>query len=71
LIFKLRHSYNFRELRIYNISDKKYKSTISIGIADLQNYRETLLDVLGHADEALYKVKNRGKNNVKIFNSGI
>jgi diguanylate cyclase (GGDEF)-like protein len=42
--------------------------TISIGIASLTSEVDTPRDLISAADVALYAAKNRGRNNVQIFN---
>ncbi len=42
--------------------------TISVGIACLSKEVETPRDLISAADVALYAAKNRGRNNVQIFN---
>ena len=49
-------------------SGQDYLLTCSIGISYFPNHGETAEDLMKHADTALYYVKERGKNNVMIFN---
>lgn len=46
-------------------NNKKIKYTVSIGIATLQS-ETSLEDLVKKADEALYKAKESGRNNVKV-----
>lgn len=47
------------------IGDKEFGVTISIGITEYQN--ESLENLLGKADKAMYEAKLKGKNRVEIF----
>ncbi len=43
--------------------------SMSIGIAALQfDHKMTLVELMGHADVALYKAKNAGRNCIEVFN---
>jgi diguanylate cyclase (GGDEF)-like protein len=45
---------------------KKLKVTVSVGIATY-NGEDSLLDLINHADEAMYRAKAAGKNKVVIY----
>lgn len=45
---------------------KKMKVTVSIGIATYSG-EDSLLDLITHADEAMYRAKKAGKNRVVIY----
>ncbi len=46
--------------------NKTIKLTVSIGIANLLESRDSAEWLLKRADEALYMAKNSGRNNVKV-----
>lgn len=48
--------------------DAKLKITVSIGIASLPQDGETSSELIDHADKALYRSKDRGRNCVTSFN---
>ena len=56
------------ELNVTNYEGEEIKVTCSIGVAGLLE-ADTLQTALQKADEALYNVKNSGRNQVKIYNS--
>ena len=43
--------------------------TASIGIASYPDHGESREDLIGHADQAMYKVKERGKNGIQMATS--
>ncbi|PKN84017.1 MAG: diguanylate cyclase, partial [Chloroflexi bacterium HGW-Chloroflexi-8] len=44
--------------------------TVSIGIADLANSpKHSVMGLLGHADQALYTAKHKGRNCCAIFSA--
>ena len=53
-----------RQRGSFRSAEKKVSVTISIGVADRQG-RETAEEVLKRADEALYRAKEAGRNQVK------
>ena len=53
--------------RIEHTEFPKRQVTVSIGIAAISNDLETPADVIGAADHALYEAKNRGRNNVQVY----
>jgi diguanylate cyclase (GGDEF)-like protein/PAS domain S-box-containing protein len=59
---KLRASFD----QPFILDDNEYKCNISIGIA-LFNVGDTVEDLFKHADLALYKAKNAGRNLVRFF----
>lgn len=44
---------------------KSISVTISVGISQRENSNQTVMDVIGAADKALYRAKNGGRNQVK------
>ncbi len=48
------------------MDNSKIKMTVSIGVAQYTNPKESLADVLKQADKALYQAKKLGKNQVVI-----
>src|SRR5262249_25075534 len=40
--------------------------TASIGVASFPDHGESGEDLIGHADEAMYRVKERGKNGIEM-----
>jgi diguanylate cyclase (GGDEF)-like protein len=44
---------------------KSISVTISVGISQRENPNQTVMDVIGAADKALYRAKNGGRNQVK------
>ncbi|MEH7225655.1 EAL domain-containing protein [Bacillus sp. JJ1566] len=53
------------------ISGQEHIMTCSIGIATYPNDGDTSRELIKNADDALYSVKNKGKNHYLIFNSKI
>lgn len=51
----------------YEIGDVKLNISISIGIALYPEHGTTFEQLYYHSDEALYKVKNEGKNNIYLY----
>ena len=53
-----------------NYQDEIIHVTISIGIADLENSpKHSVMGLLGHADQALYTAKHKGRNRTAIFSN--
>lgn len=51
-----------------NYQDEVIRVTISIGIADLENSpKHSVMGLLGHADQALYTAKHKGRNCTAVF----
>ncbi len=51
-----------------NYQDEVIQVTISIGIADLENSpKHSVMGLLGHADQALYTAKHKGRNCTAVF----
>jgi len=44
---------------------KTISVTISVGISQRENPTQTVMDVIGAADKALYRAKNGGRNQVR------
>jgi len=44
--------------------------TASIGIASYPDHGDTREDLIGHADQAMYRVKERGKNGIEMATQG-
>ena len=44
---------------------KSISVTISIGVSQRENPDQTVMEVIGAADKALYRAKNGGRNQVK------
>lgn len=51
----------------YRLMDREYTSTPSIGISLYRGNEETMDDLLKHADAAMYKAKESGRNCVCFF----
>ena len=51
----------------YNIEGHTINISCSIGIAVYPDHGETELTLMKHADEAMYRAKNQGKDNVTVF----
>lgn len=50
------------------IDEQSVNLTMSTGVADLINSpKNSLMGLLGHADQALYKSKHRGRNRTSVF----
>ena len=43
--------------------------TISIGVAEFTSCHNSLLEVIDHADQALYQAKDTGRNKVAVYSS--
>ncbi len=54
-----------------SISGQEYFITCSIGVATYPNDGDTSRELIKNADDALYNVKNKGKNHYLLFNSKI
>ena len=53
---------------VINFQDQEIRVTISIGIADLENSpKHSVMGLLGHADQALYTAKHKGRNCTAVF----
>jgi len=44
--------------------------TASIGIASYPDHGDTREDLIGYADQAMYRVKERGKNGIEMATQG-
>ncbi len=51
----------------YNIDGHTINISCSIGIAVYPDHGETELTLMKHADEAMYRAKNQGRDNVTVF----
>ncbi|MDD4912460.1 MAG: EAL domain-containing protein [Sideroxydans sp.] len=51
----------------YNLKDREYISSPSIGIALYRGLEKSVDDLLKHADMAMYQVKDSGRNAVRFF----
>jgi diguanylate cyclase (GGDEF)-like protein len=51
----------------FEIGENSIKITISLGIAELEPSDFSIENVINHADQALLKAKNQGRNNVFIW----
>ncbi|NPA53749.1 MAG: EAL domain-containing protein, partial [Aquificae bacterium] len=56
--------------RYISIGNIKLKVTISIGI-NLYEYEKTIEEAIKHADMALYKAKQRGRNRIEVYNTNL
>ncbi len=58
--------------RLTFVSDKgeKFQVTASIGIAELSDSEETIDEIIGKADAALYRAKESGRNQTVIYEEG-
>ena len=54
--------------RIEQTKFPKRKVTVSIGIASYSSVIDSAQDLVSAADQALYRAKEQGRNNVQIFN---
>jgi diguanylate cyclase (GGDEF)-like protein len=55
---------------LINYQDDEIRVTISIGIADLENSpKHSVMGLLGHADQALYTAKHKGRNCTAIYSA--
>ncbi len=59
---------SINELAFHDKQNNVFKVSISLGVSDLKEYNETLDDVIGAADKALYEAKSKGRNKVVVFN---
>ncbi|MAT41659.1 MAG: hypothetical protein CL609_04905 [Anaerolineaceae bacterium] len=63
---RIRANVDSQEFTIDNIS---FPISISIGVADLiHSPKQSLMGLIGYADQALYKAKRKGRNQVSLFN---
>ncbi|MBE3037109.1 MAG: diguanylate cyclase, partial [Candidatus Atribacteria bacterium] len=53
----------------FMLGEKKLSVTVSMGIAIYPEHGDNISTILKNADLALYKVKNMGRNNYKLYNS--
>jgi len=51
----------------YHLKDREYHCTVSIGISLFYDNDETIDALLMHADLAMYKAKNAGRNTTRFF----
>lgn len=52
----------------YSINNETIDVFSSVGIANVLQTDESISEVIGRADSALYHVKINGRNNVALFN---
>jgi diguanylate cyclase (GGDEF)-like protein len=64
---KIRDSFN----RPFNIKDISINISASIGIAIYPEHGDSIEVLLKKSDEAMYQVKNSGRNNFKLYNDTI
>ena len=53
----------------FRLGEKKLKVTVSMGIAIYPEHGDNISTILKNADLALYEVKDKGRNNYKLYNS--
>ncbi|WP_051348393.1 sensor domain-containing diguanylate cyclase [Peribacillus kribbensis] len=53
------------------VKDQEILTTSSIGVAMYPNHGKTLQLLLKHADQALYRAKTKGRNQVHFFNNNL
>ncbi len=54
----------------FTIDNQVFPITISLGVADLKHSpKNSLMGLIGYADQALYKAKHKGRNQVALFNN--
>ena len=51
----------------YQLTKHEYQSTVSVGVALFSNHRESMEDLLKHADIAMYQAKKAGRNTMRFF----
>jgi diguanylate cyclase (GGDEF)-like protein len=51
----------------FKADDKRFSTTLSIGIAGYPNCASTMDELVGKADSALYEAKRAGKNVIRVF----
>jgi diguanylate cyclase (GGDEF)-like protein len=56
--------------RYISVENVKLKVTISIGI-NLYEYEKSVEEAIKHADMALYKAKQRGRNRIEVYNTNL
>ncbi len=56
--------------RYISVGNIKLKVTVSIGI-NLYEYEKTIEEAIKHADMALYKAKQRGRNRIEVYNTNL
>ncbi|ACX96507.1 EAL domain-containing protein [Halothiobacillus neapolitanus] len=54
-----------------SVNGRDFSVGASIGVVVFPQENETELDILRHADMALYKAKKHGRNNVQLFNPSL
>ncbi|MDX1648046.1 MAG: GGDEF domain-containing protein [Longimicrobiales bacterium] len=54
------------EARPFVLDDRRAEVTISIGISTAPKHGETVKELVAHADEALYRAKDEGRNRVCV-----
>ncbi|HMA98355.1 MAG TPA: PAS domain S-box protein, partial [Wenzhouxiangella sp.] len=55
----------------YQLGSAEYRSTASLGIALFNGHEESLEVLLKHADLAMYRAKDGGRNTVRFFDPGM
>jgi diguanylate cyclase (GGDEF)-like protein/PAS domain S-box-containing protein len=55
----------------YQLGDAEYRSTASLGIALFDGHEESIEVLLKHADLAMYRAKDGGRNTVRFFDPGM
>jgi len=55
------------EKHLFDIGNMKINITVSIGIASFPRDAETMQDLIKKADDALYRAKNSGRNQVCVY----
>ncbi len=56
--------------RYISVGNIKMKVTVSIGI-NLYEYEKSVEEAIKHADMALYKAKQRGRNRIEVYNTNL
>ncbi len=51
----------------YQLGEKEYQSTASIGVVLFKGHDQTLEELLKHADIAMYQAKKAGRNTLRFF----
>jgi len=59
------------EAEVFQINDKKLKSTISLGISTYPQQGESTEDLINFADKALYEAKNSGRNKSIVYSASL
>jgi diguanylate cyclase (GGDEF)-like protein len=66
---RIRHQTETHPLVLDSVSGKQIQITVSIGVAALDGNTKTLQKLVQHADEALYRAKQEGRNRVVVSKS--